>query len=119
MVAWYVDEGLKVLGDQWKKKHPGAVVYYIGDASHLSRTSEHNPEPSGPLPGQDEGEVDAGDFMIGHGVDDMMLDDLRNDLVDSRDDRLLYVIWDGWITSSRKVGDTPAWTKRKYNGSDQ
>lgn len=117
-VKWYVDEGLNKLIVQWKREHPTAVVYTIGDASHASRTSEHNPEPDGPLPGQDYGEVDAGDFMVGHGVDDMMLDDLAKDLVDSRDDRIYYVIWDGRICSSRQIGGVPAWTWRDYNGSD-
>jgi hypothetical protein len=121
MVAWYVDEGLLVLGNQWKKEHPGAVVYYIGDASHIAKgdASQHNPEPDGPLPGQDRGEVDAGDFMIGHGVTKADLRELADGLVESRDDRIYYVIFDGKICSSREIGGVPAWTWRKYNGDDQ
>lgn len=118
MVAWYVDEGLAKLIVQWKKEHPGSVVYTIGDASHLSRTSEHNPEPDGPLPGQDEGEVDAADFMIGHGVTEADLRGLADAIVGNRDPRVYYVIWKGRICSSHVVGGVPPWTWRKYSGSD-
>ncbi len=118
-INWYVDEGVATLGTEWKKEHPGAVVYYVGDASHASRDSEHNPEPAGSLPGADYGEVDAADFMIGHGVVKQDLRDLADGLVRSRDKRILYVIFDGKICSSHAVGSTPAWTWRTYTGSDQ
>lgn len=114
-VKWYVDEGLAVLIAQWKREHPGAVVYTIGDASHASRTSEHNPEPAGSAPGADYGEVDAADFMIGNGVTKADLQDLRDQLVAHRDARLLYVIWDGHITSSVVA----PWAERGYTGSDK
>ncbi len=115
MAKWYVDEGLAVLIAEWKKAHPEAVVYTIGDASHAARDSEHNPEAAGSLPGQDAGEVDAGDFMEGHGVTDADVDELFNELVDNRDPRILYVIRKGVIVSSV----VQPWVKRKYTGSDQ
>lgn len=113
-VKWYVDEGLAVLIAQWKAKFPDAVVYTIGDASHASRTSEHNPEPAGSEPGADYGEVDAADFMIGHGVTAADLQELRDQLVAARDSRLLYVIWDRKITSSVVA----PWVERGYAGTD-
>lgn len=113
-VNWHVDEGLQVLIAEWKKAHPGAVVGTIGDAAHLSRDSDHNPEPSGSEPGQDAGEVDAADFMQGNGVTDAHLDELFNELVDHRDPRILYIIRNRIIVSSV----VQPWVKRPYGGSD-
>lgn len=112
-VKWRVDEGLSVLIAQWKKEHPGAVVYTIGDASHLSHDSEHNPEPDGSAPGADAGEVDAADFMPGKGGVTMdTLRDLRNDLLEVRDARLFYMIIDKEIVSSV----VSPWKVRHYGG---
>lgn len=114
-INWYVDEGLARLIAEWEAAHPGCVVYTIGDASHASRDSEHNPEPAGSLPGEDLGEVDAADFMIGHGVTHEDLQDLRDQLIAHRDPRLWYVIWNHKITSST----TQPWVERNYSGKDQ
>lgn len=113
-VNWYVDEGLTTLIGEWKKKYPKATVYTIGDASHASRDSEHNPEPDGSEPGADYGEVDAADFMIA-GLTKQDLQDLRDGLIRSRDKRLLYVIWDAKITSAVNQ----PWVERPYTGSDK
>lgn len=113
-VNWYVDQGLQVLIDEWKRAHPGATVYTIGDASHASRDSEHNPEPQGSAPGADLGEVDAADFMESKGVTDAMLDELADGLVRSRDPRILYVIRNRRICSSV----VEPWVWRPYGGSD-
>lgn len=113
-VQWYVDQGLAKLIAQWKAKFPDAVVYTIGDASHASRDSEHNPEPQGTEPGADYGEVDAADFMKGNGVTAADLQELRDQLVAHRDARLWYVIWNHKITSSV----TEPWVERPYTGSD-
>lgn len=112
-VRWTVDEGLQTLINEWKKAHPGATVYTIGDASHQSHTSDHNPEYAGKLPGADAFEVDAADFMPGTGGVTMEdLREFRDDLLDSRDGRLLYMIIDLQIVSS--VVDP--WNIRRYNG---
>lgn len=116
-VNWYVDEGLATLIKQWKVKFPNAVVGTIGDASHASRDSEHNPEPAGSLPGEDYGEVDAADFMVGTKAGQPTkadLQDLRDALVEARDARLWFVIWNHKITSST----TQPWVERDYSGSD-
>lgn len=113
-VNWRVDEGLAVLIAQWKKEHPGAVVGTIGDASHASRSSEHNPEPDGSEPGADYGEVDAADFMEGNGVTHADLVELHDQLVEHKDPRVWYLILDGKIVSST----TKPWVERDYSGSD-
>lgn len=109
---WTVDEGLQTLIDQWKRAHPGAVVYTIADENHNS-DSEHSPEKQGSEPGADAGEVDAGDFMPGHGVSDADLVDLRRQLIDSRDSRLLYLIKGQIIVSSV----VQPWKDRPYGGA--
>lgn len=119
MAGWYVDEGIKKLTDEWKKAHPGAVVYHIGDASHSTDPddSQHAPDWGGKEPGDDKGEVDAGDFMPGKGgVTEADLDDLAEQLRLSKDKRILIVIRRQRIFSSYAVGGVPAFTWRKYNG---
>lgn len=111
---WYLDEGLATLRAEWQRAHPGAVVYTIGDAAHAATVSEHNPEKAGKLPGADAGEVDAADFMRGHGVTDAHLQGLFDGLVRSRDPRILYVIYNRVIVSSV----TAPWTRRPYRGSN-
>jgi hypothetical protein len=116
-VNWYVDEGVLTLGNEWKKAHPGAVVYYVGDVDHSHTESDHNPEVDGSLPGADLGEVDAADFMINTGgVTHEDLQGLADGLIRSRDPRIAYVIWNRRICSSRKIGSVPAWTWRAYTG---
>lgn len=114
MINWYVDEGLEQLIREWKREHPGATVYTVGDASHASRDSEHNPEPDGSEPGADYGEVDAADFMI-KGLAKSDLQELFDGLLRGRDKRLLYVIFNGRIFSSV----VSPWVVRTYSGSDQ
>lgn len=112
-VKWYVDEGLARFVGQWKAEHPGTVVYTIGDASHQSHTSEHNPEYAGSAPGADANEVDAADLMPGKGGVTMnTLRELRDDLIETRDPRLLYLIIDDEIVSSV----TEPWKIRPYRG---
>lgn len=110
---WYVDEGLQRLIGQWRVMHPGAIVGTLGDAAHRNEDSEHNPEVHGPLPGQDTGEVDAGDFMPGNGVTIVDLADLRSRLLAGRDPRILYLIWHDIIVSSV----VQPWVPRHYSGA--
>jgi hypothetical protein len=109
---WHVDEGLQTLADQWRKKYPGAVVYFIGDLRHQHSDSDHNPEDAGSAPGADAGEVDAGDFMPAGGVTMDDLAELRRQLLEARDPRLLYVIFKDMIVSSV----VQPWKVRKYTG---
>lgn len=115
-VNWYVDEGLRQLSDEWKREYPGAVVYFIGDSAHSKDpdVSQHAPDDGGPQPGDDKGEVDAGDFMPGKGgVTERDLDALYEGLVRSRDPRILYVIYKRKIVSST----VQPWVERTYGGN--
>ncbi len=115
MANWYVDEGLDELIHEWKRANPGAVVGTIGDTNHSSDpdTTQHAPDRGGSLPGDDKGEVDAGDFMPGNGVTATELDDLFEGLIESRDPRLFYVIHKNVIVSSV----TRPWVRRTYTGA--
>ena len=114
MAAWRVDEGLAVLIGQWKTEHPGAVVGTIAGGGHTTdpRKTDHAPELAGSAPGADKGEVDAGDFMTGHGVTMQDLADLRADLLRSRDPRLLMIIFKQTIVSTV----VRPWVVREYQG---
>ncbi len=116
MVAWHVDQGLAELIAEWKRAHPGAVVGTIAGGGHVATWPEtdHAPEPQGTAPGQDAGEVDAGDFMQGPAVTDADLNELFEGLVRSRDPRILYVIRNRVIVSSV----VQPWVRRTYKGSD-
>lgn len=115
---WYIDEGLNAFIREWKKAHPGAVVYTIGDENHSKDPdiSQHAPDTGGKAPGDDKGEVDAGDVMPGKGVTRAHLLDLFHGLRRSRDKRILYVIFEDMIFSSRPVDNYAAWEIRPYNG---
>ncbi len=108
MAKWFVTKELAKLIEQWKRKHPGATVYTIGDANHATDpdVSQHAPEA--------DGAVDAGDFMPGKGGVTMAeLADLAEDLRASRDSRIQYVIFRQRIFS--RSGDNP-WQWRPYRG---
>jgi hypothetical protein len=115
MATWRVDEGLAVLIGQWKAEHPGAVVGTIAGGGHTTdpRKTDHAPELAGSAPGADAGEVDAGDFMTGHGVTMDDLADLRADLLRGRDPRLLMIIFQQSIVSSV----VSPWKVRTYKGA--
>jgi hypothetical protein len=115
MPGWYVDEGLARLIREWKQVYPGATVYTVGDTSHSGDpdVSQHAPDDGGPRPGDDVGEVDAGDFMPGKGgVTDAHLDHFAESLRESRDPRILYVIRRDRIFSST----VQPWVWRPYTG---
>lgn len=114
MASWYVDEGLAALIREWKKAHSKATVYTIADSAHSSDpdVSQHARDDGGSKPGDDKGEVDAGDFMPGNGVTDADLDDLFDSLRASKDKRILYVIRRDKIFSSV----VEPWKVRPYKG---
>jgi hypothetical protein len=116
MASWYVDEGLQQLDREWKREHPGAVVYHIGDTSHSANpdVSQHAMDDGeSSKPGDDKGEVDASDFMPGKGgVTEQDLDDLAEQLRRSKDKRILYVIRRDRIFSSV----VQPWVWRPYGG---
>jgi hypothetical protein len=109
-MAWHVDEGLAVFIRQMKAAYPGITIGTIGDASHSSRTSDHNPDP--------DGSVDAADPMVNNRFFTADADEVVKALVKSRDERIAYIIWQRRIISSRPVDGYQAWTWRHYDGSD-
>lgn len=115
-MAWYVDEGLAALIAEWKAAHPGCTVYTIADQNHSQDpdVSQHAPDDGGSQAGDDKGEVDAADFMIGKGVTAAELEELFDGLTRGRDPRLFYVIYNKRIVSAV----TQPWAVRPYSGSD-
>lgn len=84
----------------------------IGDVRHISKKSDHNPwvrQTDSSL-----GIVTARDFTHDpkRGLD---CNQLAERLIDSRDDRIKYIIWNGKIISSTRQ----KWRWRKYSGSNQ
>lgn len=116
MAGWTVDEGLSALIAQWKKEHPGAVVGTIAGGGHTTdpRKTDHAPEYQGSAPGADKGEVDAADFMPGKGGVTMReLRELRDNLLEARDSRLLMMIFEDEIVSAV----VSPWNIRDYGGA--
>lgn len=95
-------EQINDLAPNRKKQSDG----WIGDAKHMSRHSDHNPEP--------DGTVDARDFT--HDPPHLDIQKLADAIVASKDKRLSYIICNGKIVAGRK-GPSP-WKWRKYNGSN-
>jgi len=85
----------------------------IGDESHASRSSDHNPWVHD---AEGNGVVTARDFTNDpkHGV---VSDKIAHMLIDSRDDRIKYVISNGKIASGSGQAQ-PAWVWRKYTGTN-
>lgn len=108
MVAWRVQGNLKVITADVKARRPKATVYSVGDASHASRSSDHNPWNWG------YGTVvSAIDIMIRGGFTDNDAKLLIKSLIGRSD--IQYIIYRGTIWN-RTVGN---WKARKYTGSDQ
>lgn len=108
MVTWYTDKGLATLIGQVKAQHPGMVVGTIAGGGHVSTwpDTDHAPEP--------DGSVDAADFMVGPKFTKLDGDRLVMALVQHRDRRIAYIIWQGRIMSST----VQPWVWRVYKGSD-
>lgn len=103
MPTEYVDKGLATLIAQWKQRYPRAVVGTRGDRFHKP-PSHHLPE--------EDGSIDAGDFMAGNGVTQDDLDDLAETLRRNRDRRIAYVIRRDKIFSST----IEPWEWRDFTG---
>lgn len=105
-MGWRVAGGLITLFDQLNKQFPDRSRISdgsIGDPSHSSRESDHNPDGSGVVRAIDITHDPQG------GVD---CNDLARALVASRDPRIKYIIWNRRIISS----ETSPWTWRPYAG---
>ncbi len=106
-VNWRLQGNLKVISAHIKKVCPKATVYSVGDASHQSRTSDHNPYNWG------YGiVVSAIDVMIRNGFTKTDAKALVKALKGRSD--IQYIIYDGVIWS-RSWG----WTAKTYTGKDK
>lgn len=111
-MKWRVAESLIKLRTQINKAYPKRSKVSdgsIGDQAHSSRTSDHNPN--------EDGVVCAMDIThdVKNGCDAQQLADA---LVESRDDRIKYLIWNKRMVSSYPSGGKKAWTWRPYSGSN-
>lgn len=113
-MTWRVANSLNILLRQINALSPNrdkSSDGSIGDESHASRSSDHNPwvhDADG------NGIVTARDFTNDpkHGI---VSDKLAHLLIDSHDDRIKYVISNGKIASGTDEGH-PAWKWREYHG---
>lgn len=90
MGGWRLARSLDGLRAEVRVLHPGTRVDTIGDQSHASGASDHNPNG--------QGVVCAADFFGDKGLD---LDRFAEHVRKSRHPALKYVIWDRRIASAR------------------
>ncbi|ESZ76699.1 MULTISPECIES: hypothetical protein [unclassified Mesorhizobium] len=101
---------LNVLLAQVNKLAPNrskAADGWIGDAKHMARHSDHNPEPDGTVDARDITNDPSG------GCDMRRVCDA---IAASKDKRISYMICNGQIMSGR-TGPKP-WVWRKYTGAN-
>lgn len=108
-------KNLQVLTAQVEAKHPGVVIYGIGDAAHKLETSDHNEDDT---PGSKSEQTDADnnpehraiDVMIGSKFSKSDAVSLKNDLVTkpANKARLKYVIlFDKIYSAKRDFAEAP------------
>ncbi|AGY59295.1 hypothetical protein [Gloeobacter kilaueensis] len=113
---WRVAKCLEVLRGQINSKFPRRDKDSdgcIGDASHQTRNSDHNP------------------WVVDGGIGVVTACDVTHDpahgcnagtivqaLWQSRDPRIKYIIWNRRIANSSPIGGVEAWTWRSYTGSN-
>src|SRR5688572_30450143 len=94
---------MQSLTDAVKRRHPGVVIYGIGDDAHKLRTSDHNEDDTA---GSRAAQTDADsnpehraiDIMLGPAFSVADAYDLIGDLLadSSARARLFYLLFDGW-----------------------
>lgn len=106
------------LTDQIKARHPGVVIYGIGDDEHKLSPSAHNEDDTpGSLPDQQDADNNpehrAIDVMLGPAFSQAQAHELVGKLVTrpANQRRLTYVIFDGSIWSAN---NSPAWSRRDF-----
>jgi endonuclease G len=113
---WRVARSLLQLRQQIDARAPNrnrASDGTIGDAAHASRNSDHNPwvrdGTIGIVTAMDITHAPQGGCDAGA---------LANAIVNSRDARVKYVIWNRRISNSSSIGGNPPWTWRPYRGAN-
>lgn len=115
---WRAAESLKSLLNQINSLAPSRKKDsdgMIGDISHQSRNSDHNPWVWDKV--ALKGVVTALDIThdpIGKCDCQKLADSLQRD----KDQRIKYVIWNKQIMNSASINGTAAWTWRPYSGSN-
>lgn len=112
-MAWRIAAALETLRKQLNEAFPRRSKVSdggIGDAAHASRSSDHNPWVKD---AHGRGVVTARDFTHdpATGIDCHWL---AKTLVESRDPRIKYIIWNGKICSSKQS----PWQWRPYSGKN-
>jgi len=105
-MTWRLAESLQTLRTQINGLYPDrpkASDGTIGDENHVNRTSDHNPWV-------DDGVVTAIDFT--HDPQTLDCNKLAEVLVQSKDPRIKYIIWNRAICSSQ----IQPWVWRPYTG---
>lgn len=106
--------------DQTYPERSTASDGFIGDKAHQQRQSDHNPWVIDTR--LHIGVVTAGDFTHDphHGLD---CNNLVAGIVQSRDHRVKYIIWNGrmWRSYDKKIGTTVirAWAPAEYTGESR
>lgn len=112
---------MQSLTDDIEARHPGVVIYGIGNKDHQQHASGHNEDDTpGSKPEQTDADDDpehrAIDVMLGPSLSrseaQQLVDDLLADPAALA--RLLYVIFDGYIWSAAY-----GWVRRPYTGKDK
>ena len=116
MAAWRLCRGLVRLRAEINHEYPGRSIISdgsIGDASHSSRLSDHNPDKLGVVYAIDVTQDDP--FKTPTPNDDVA-EALAEWLRKSRDPRIKYVIWRGRMFSSYSTRTRKAWEWGEYHG---
>ena len=119
---WFCDTG-QAFTKQLAERFPtdGAVDWKVGDAKHRLRKSDHNPDPTSTPPGVVRAidvRLDLGKDGSDHDPRDLKaLQRVADAVVDGKDPRVLYVIFNRQIASSYVHKGTPAWTWRPYSNA--
>jgi hypothetical protein len=115
-MSWRPAKSLIVLRDELNAIAPGrskASDGLIGDASHQSRSSDHNPWLVAP----DGSRVVTALDITHDPAGGMDCERLKDELVRSRDPRIKYIIWQGEIIAGAE-GPKP-WQPRPYRGPNK
>lgn len=107
-----IAKALAILREQVNAKWPNrskANDGWLGDSAHQARKSDHNPNSHGVVKALDITHDPA------HGLD---AGKLAQELIDSRDPRIKYVISNRRICASYATGGVGAWTWRPYHGAN-
>lgn len=107
-----IAKSLGVLRDQvntaWPRRSKSSDGW-IGDTAHSKRKSDHNPNSAGVVCALDI----TNDPARGCSAQSIV-----NAIVQSKDNRVSYLIWNRRICASYKINNVDAWVWRPYNGSN-